>query len=61
MTTLEFTKAFTQGMMSGLQVKEKMSFVDIAHACHWVEGINQKNKAGKVDYKVITFKATLEK
>jgi hypothetical protein len=51
--TLAFTREFTKGTLIGLTHEDVLGFCNALDAEEWVASINRKNKAGKVDYRVI--------
>ena len=52
-TTIYFSKRFIKGILKGIKVTDKISFVDEKHAIDWVNGINKKSN---LDYEIISFK-----
>jgi hypothetical protein len=54
--TLRFTREFTAGVMTGGTHDDSIGFCKEADGIEWVSVINQKNKAGKLDYKVVAWR-----
>jgi hypothetical protein len=53
--TLYFHQEFTQGLLKGMDMEDKLGFCTVRDARHWVECINERNAEGKIDYKVTAF------
>lgn len=53
--TLRFTREFTSGTLQGLTHADQVGFCTRADCDEWVSVVNQKNAAGKVDYRVISW------
>ena len=56
--TLTFTREFTSGSLVGLTHDDHLGFCREADAHEWVSSVNQANKRGTLDYKVIAFAVT---
>ena len=54
--TLHFTREFTRGNLVGLTHIDSIGFCRSADCDEWVSIINQKNAAGTIDYKVISWR-----
>lgn len=54
--TLVFTREFTKGTLVGLTHEDSIGFCSATACNEWVSAVNRANKAGKVDYKVISWK-----
>jgi len=51
----DFHREFTAGNLAGLGHEDELGFCRLADAQEWVRVINEKNAAGKLDYKVTAF------
>lgn len=47
-----FVRHFTKGNLEGLDHKDSITFPSMNDMEKWVDGINKKNRQGKVDYLV---------
>lgn len=58
MVTAYFSKKFTEGWLKGEEVDERMKFVSKKAAIAWRDGINAKNRAGRLPYEVLRFEVS---
>jgi hypothetical protein len=55
MYTLSFQKYFTKGFLKGITVSDKLSFPTANDAMIWIDSILNKERQGKLNYKLINF------
>jgi hypothetical protein len=54
--TLHFTREFTSGCLVGMTHEDEIGFCSSVDCDEWVSAVNRNNKAGKVDYKVVSWR-----
>jgi len=49
---IRFVKHFTSGLLSGLSVRQELSFVNEARAAKWLDGVLANERAGKLNFRL---------